>query len=211
MAQECARHLSVCQRPSEASFFFFARHLSVCQRPSRDVKDRIWESPSGRQEAIVFIGFGLDGFTSRSNTGAATHHDASHRAPHSSRCGPHLWRSSGAETLALVRAGYSYRTKCTKCSTTPLVLSGPDGRPCLSREMLALVRAGCSYRTKCTKKRLALVPWLSEVISEPTCGYLPGTCVCTRLPLSSWSAGTPAMLIIMLSAVTTAGRPQCSL
>jgi hypothetical protein len=30
----------------------------------------------------------------------------------------------------------------SECSTTPLVLSGPDGRPCLSRELLALVRAG---------------------------------------------------------------------
>ena len=38
-----------------------------------------------------------------------------------------------------------------ECSTTPLVLSGPDGRPCLSREILALVRAGRSYHTKCTK------------------------------------------------------------
>ena len=38
-----------------------------------------------------------------------------------------------------------------ECSTTPLVLSGPDGRHCLSRESLALVRAGHINRTKCTK------------------------------------------------------------
>ena len=37
------------------------------------------------------------------------------------------------------------------CSTTPLVLPRPDGRPCLSRETLAVIRAGQSYRTKCTK------------------------------------------------------------
>jgi hypothetical protein len=30
----------------------------------------------------------------------------------------------------------------SECSTTPLVLSGPDGRPCLSGELLVLVRAG---------------------------------------------------------------------
>jgi hypothetical protein len=39
----------------------------------------------------------------------------------------------------------------SECSTTPLVLSGPDGRPCLSRETLALARAGQLNRTKCTK------------------------------------------------------------
>jgi hypothetical protein len=32
----------------------------------------------------------------------------------------------------------------------PLVVSGPDGRPSVSREMLALVRAGYSYHIKCT-------------------------------------------------------------
>ena len=38
-----------------------------------------------------------------------------------------------------------------ECSSTPLFLSGPDGRPCLSRGLLVLVRAGQINRTKCTK------------------------------------------------------------
>ena len=39
----------------------------------------------------------------------------------------------------------------SECSTTPLVLSRPDGRPCLSRELLVLVRAVPNAPNECDR------------------------------------------------------------
>ena len=61
----------------------------------------------------------------------------------------------------------------SKCSTTSLVLSGPDGRPGLSRELLVVVRAGQINRTKCTK---------TQPGDRPPC--LPCVYVCLRVCVS---------------------------